>query len=139
MDTFRTLLEMKLLQVNNYLLTIGSLVSVAAIFLVTVLAIQLIKRILFRKRVLDRYERGSLYSLFQIIKYFLWILSILIMMQSLGIRLNVILASSAALLVGVGLGLQHTFNNFVSGIILLFEGSIKVGDVLELDGEVVEM
>lgn len=69
---------------------------------------------------------------------FLWILSILIMMQSLGIRLNVILASSAALLVGVGLGLQHTFNNFVSGIILLFEGSIKVGDVLELDGEVVE-
>lgn len=70
---------------------------------------------------------------------FLWILSILIMMQSLGIRLNVILAGSAALLVGVGLGLQHTFNNFVSGIILLFEGSIKVGDLLELDGEVVEM
>lgn len=139
METIRTLLEKQLLQVNTYTLTIGNMVSVLAVFLVTVVILQLIKRILFRKKVLDRYERGSMYSLFQIIKYFLWIVSILFMMQSVGIRLNVILASSAALLVGVGLGLQHTFNNFVSGIILLFEGSIKVGDVLELDGDVVEM
>lgn len=139
METIRTLLEKQLLQVNTYTLTIGNMVSVLAVFLVTVVILQLIKRILFRKKVLDRYERGSMYSLFQIIKYFLWIVSFLFMMQSVGIRLNVILASSAALLVGVGLGLQHSFNNFVSGIILLFEGSIKVGDVLELDGDVVEM
>lgn len=40
---------------------------------------------------------------------------------------------------GIGLGLQSTFNNFVSGIILLFEGSIKVGDILELDGDVMRI
>jgi small-conductance mechanosensitive channel len=43
-----------------------------------------------------------------------------------------LLAGSAALLVGVGLGLQSTFNNFISGITILFEGSIKVGDYLKL-------
>jgi len=42
-------------------------------------------------------------------------------------------------LVGIGLGLQETFNNFISGVILLFEGSVKVGDILEIDGEVVRM
>jgi small-conductance mechanosensitive channel len=44
------------------------------------------------------------------------------------------LAGSAALLVGLGLGLQQTFNDIVSGIIILIEGTIRVGDVLELEG-----
>jgi len=50
-----------------------------------------------------------------------------------------LLAGSAALLVGVGLGLQNTFNDFVSGIILLFEGTIKVGDILEVEKDVVKI
>jgi len=41
------------------------------------------------------------------------------------------------LLVGVGLGLQQTFTDIISGIILLVEGSTKIGDVLEIDGDVV--
>jgi small-conductance mechanosensitive channel len=57
----------------------------------------------------------------------------------IGLKLNMLLAGSAALLVGVGLGLQNTFNDFVSGIILLFEGTIKVGDVLEIDNDVVKI
>ncbi len=44
-----------------------------------------------------------------------------------------ILAGSAALLVGVGLGLQNIFSDFVSGIILLVESKIKVNDILEVD------
>jgi small-conductance mechanosensitive channel len=62
-----------------------------------------------------------------------------LILETLGVKLNVVLAGSAALLVGVGLGLQSTFNNFVSGIILLFEGSIRVGDILELDGDVIRI
>ncbi|NCQ13180.1 MAG: mechanosensitive ion channel, partial [Flavobacteriales bacterium] len=44
---------------------------------------------------------------------------------------------SAALLVGVGLGLQQTFNDVISGIILLSERTIKIDDVLEIDGDIV--
>ena len=43
------------------------------------------------------------------------------------------------MLVGVGLGLQQTFNDVISGIILLSERSIKVDDVLEIDGDVVKI
>lgn len=53
--------------------------------------------------------------------------------------MTVLVAGSAALLVGVGLGLQQTFNDIISGIILLVEGSIKVGDILDVQGDIVKV
>ena len=50
-----------------------------------------------------------------------------------------LLAGSAALLVGIGLGLQQTFNDIVSGIILLSERTIKIGDILEIDDEIIKI
>ena len=61
------------------------------------------------------------------------------MLEAIGIKLTLLLAGSAALLVGVGLGLQQTFNDVISGIILLSERSIKIDDVLEIDGDVVKI
>jgi small-conductance mechanosensitive channel len=57
-------------------------------------------------------------------------------LDTLGIRLTLLLAGSAALLVGIGLGLQQVFKDIVSGFFLLFEGNLKVGDVVELEGDV---
>jgi small-conductance mechanosensitive channel len=91
---------------------------------------------LFRKRRLKKLDYSNAYSLYQIIRYVLWIISISIILNTLGISLTVLLAGSAALLVGVGLGLQQTFNDFVSGFILLVEGSTRIGDVLEIDGDI---
>ena len=53
--------------------------------------------------------------------------------------MTVLIAGSAALLVGIGLGLQQTFNDIVSGMILLSERSIKIDDILEIDGDVVQI
>jgi len=50
--------------------------------------------------------------------------------------MSLIYGGAAALLVGVGLGLQQTFNDFFSGLVLLFERSVMVGDILEIDGKV---
>ncbi|MEL7342010.1 MAG: mechanosensitive ion channel domain-containing protein, partial [Bacteroidota bacterium] len=52
--------------------------------------------------------------------------------QSFGITPSILVAGSAALLVGVGFGLQHTFNDFISGLILLFDQSIEVGNVIQV-------
>jgi small-conductance mechanosensitive channel len=60
-------------------------------------------------------------------------------LQSLGIDITFLIASSAALLVGIGLGLQNVFNDFVSGVILLIEGTIKADDIVEVDGLVVKV
>jgi len=47
---------------------------------------------------------------------------------------TIFIAGSAALLVGLGLGVKQIFNDIVSGIILLIEGGLSVGDVIEADG-----
>jgi small-conductance mechanosensitive channel len=112
---------------------------VLLIVLITIFVLWVIRKALFRKRIQDRFERSNIYALYQIIKYVIWIIAILLILETAGIKLNVLLAGSAALLVGIGLGLQNTFNNFVAGIILLFEGSIRIGDILEIDGDVVKM
>ena len=139
METVKDFIEFEIFRIGEYSFTNSIVLTVVITILVTMLLISVIKRVLFRKNVENRYERGNLYSLFQIIKYFIWIISILLILDTLGIKLNALLAGSAALLVGIGLGLQATFNNFISGIILLFEGSIKVDDILELDGDVMRI
>lgn len=130
---------MVILKIGDHNITVSTLLIVILIFLVTKILLWIIKKTIFRKQTIERMQMSNAYSLFQIIKYILWIVSVLFMMQTLGISITVLLAGSAALLVGIGLGLQQTFNDFISGIILLIEGSTRIDDVLEIDGEVVKI
>ena len=77
---------------------------------------------------------GAQFATNQILTYIIYTVGLLAAIQSLGINLNVIWGAMAALMVGFGLGIQQTINDLVSGIILLFERSIEVGDVVEVDG-----
>ncbi|MFA6677571.1 MAG: mechanosensitive ion channel domain-containing protein [Bacteroidales bacterium] len=139
MDTINGIIKLELFKVGNFSLTIGIVLTVLLVIIFTKLILWLIQKIIFRRNRIKKIEEGTLHSLFQIIKYIIWIITILIILDTLGLKLNVLLAGSAALLVGIGLGLQNTFNDFISGIILLFEGSIKVGDILEVDHDIVKI
>jgi len=139
MDTINSIIEFELFKIGKYSLTIGILLTVLFAIIFTKVVLWIVKKIIFHNKKLKKFEEGNLYSLFQIIKYVIWIFTILIILDTIGLKLNVLLAGSAALLVGIGLGLQNTFNDFISGIILLFEGSIKVGDILEIDNDVVKI
>ena len=80
-------------------------------------------------------EVGNQYAVNQLLKYVIYVLAIVFALQNnLDFNLTIILGGAAALLVGIGLGLQQTFNDLISGIILLFERTIEVGDVVEVDG-----
>ena len=92
-------------------------------------------RLLVRQRVRRHPEtKARLHSLRLLLTYLIWVVAIVSAFRTLGIDVTYMLAGSAALLVGLGLGLQQTFNDIVSGIIILIEGTIRVGDVLELEG-----
>ena len=67
--------------------------------------------------------------------YIIYTLGALAALNYLFNDLSILFGASAALLVGVGLGLQQTFNDLVSGLILLVEGTVEVGDTLIIDNQ----
>lgn len=139
MDTLNKYLEFELISVGESTVKVYSILIVVLIIVLTQALLWLIKKSIFRKRRLKQLDAGNLYAIYQIIKYIAWVIAFGFILETIGVKLTVLIASSAALLIGVGLGLQQTFNDVVSGIILLSERSIKVDDVLEIDGDVVKI
>ncbi len=78
-------------------------------------------------------DEGNRYAINRLLSYFIYTLAFLFALSALGLNLTLIWGGAAALLVGVGLGLQQTFNDVFSGILLLFERSVEVGDWVEME------
>ncbi len=70
------------------------------------------------------------------VKVFIWIAGLFVIADFLGIKFSSFALFAGALGVGIGFGLQTVINNFISGLILLMERTIKVGDVVSVSGEV---
>lgn len=88
------------------------------------------------KRVSDKEPGGakaSLYTLGRLSHYTIVILGLFIALSSIGLDFSNLALVAGALSVGIGFGLQAIVNNFVSGLIILFEHSLRVGDYIELD------
>ena len=85
------------------------------------------------------FEEGTRFMFMRLVRTVVYFLVIVVALDTAGIDLTVFWASSAALLVGVGIGLQNFFNDVVSGFVLLFEGGVRVGDELEFDGMMVRV
>jgi small-conductance mechanosensitive channel len=132
--TIQEILDTELFHLGDYSLTVSSIVSFILVIVIANIVKLAIKKIMIRKR-FSQTEEKKRYTAYRIISYFIWTIAIVLALESAGLSVNVLLAGSAALLVGVGLGLQQTFNDLVSGLILLFEGSIKLNDVVVVDGE----
>lgn len=139
MDTLKEILDIEIFRWGDRFILVYNLVTVLLVFVITKLLVWIIKKILFRESKNKQIDTGTTYAIFQIVKYILWVIAISLILEAIGVKITLLLAGSAALLVGVGLGLQQTFNDVISGIILLSERSIKVGDVLEIDEEIVKI
>ncbi len=131
--------EYTLFEAGNYSITVKELVEIFFIVLITKIILRLLKKAIFRLKKVSKEREEDLYTVNKIFSYVIWTIAIILILNTLGIKISVLLTGSAALLVGIGLGLQQTFNDFVSGIILLFEGKTKVGDILEVEGRLMKL
>jgi potassium-dependent mechanosensitive channel len=86
-----------------------------------------------------RLAPGVSYAISTMLQYAILLLGFVIALGALGIDLTKITILAGAFSVGVGFGLQNVINNFVSGLILLFERPIKIGDMIDVGGVVGEV
>ena len=127
----KAILDYRLFEIGTYSLHVHQLLVVAGIVLMSRFILFLLKRWINRNKKLDE---GAKYSILQLAGYTIIVIVLLAGITALGFDLSVLFVGSAALLVGIGFGLQGLFKDFISGIIILFDGTIKVNDVIEVDG-----
>ncbi|MCL4794752.1 MAG: mechanosensitive ion channel [Bryobacteraceae bacterium] len=91
-------------------------------------------RRLLRRHLLDRLslEQGQRFALESAAGYGIFVLGLAIGLQTSGVDLSTLAVLGGAVGIGIGLGLQSIANNFISGLILLFERPVKVGDRVEV-------
>jgi small-conductance mechanosensitive channel len=69
-----------------------------------------------------------------LVRYTVLVFGFMIVMQTIGINLTSLSVIAGALGVGIGFGLQNIFSNFISGLIVMFERPVKIGDRIEVGG-----
>jgi potassium efflux system protein len=80
-------------------------------------------------------ERGVRDSIKKLLHYSMMLIGFLFAMSLLGVTLRNFVVLAGAFGIGIGFGLQNIVNNFVSGLVLLFERPIKLGDMVMIEGE----
>lgn len=127
-------LDYEIITMSNYKLTIGGILGVILTLVITKVILVLILKTAKRRGKRLKSDPTGFHSVFLIIKYLIWTFSLLICLNLFGVKVGVILAGGAALLVGIGFGLQNIFADLVAGFAILLEGTIEVQDVVEVDG-----
>ncbi len=124
------------LAVGSIRVSLGDLlafvIAVWAAFLVSRLA-----RFLMEEEIFPRFNlsRGLPYAISATVHYAVLTVGFFIAVGALGLDMTKFTILAGAFTVGVGFGLQNIFNNFVSGLILLYERPIKVGDLVQIGDE----
>jgi len=133
----KDILEFKLISTETYTLSVYHLLLSLIILIATRIVLGIVTRIFMRQEKRQIIDIGKSHAILKIVRYIIWIIAILLIFDTVGFKITFLLASSAALLVGIGLGLQQLFQDFISGITMLIEGTLLVGDIVETEGGIV--
>ena len=142
MDEFDRLPELTLFSIGRTPVTVGSVVAAVGVALAAFILARILGAGLRKLRGRSR-NAASIYIVEKVTTYGLVIAGIIAGVTMLGINLTSIAVFAGAVGVGVGLGLQGIVKEFVSGLVLIFERAVEVGDYIELErggrGEVKEI
>lgn len=137
MERIQAIIEFEIFGYKDFSLTVFNVGLIIIIYFATWVTLKIFRVFIDRSiKRRDWMERSTLYALEKLAAYFAYTTSTAIVLETVGVDLTLLLAGSAALLVGVGLGIQQIFNDFTSGLILLFGGTVKVGDIVEFNNTV---
>ncbi|WP_292229682.1 mechanosensitive ion channel domain-containing protein [Brevundimonas sp.] len=128
-----TLDQSKFLGFSGFHLTLGGLISAAVILLLTFAASWLVTRALRRVRERAERSRQAVYLLERLAGYGIIVVGVMSALSAAGVNLSSLAVFAGALGIGVGLGLQGVVKEFVSGLFLIFDRMVSVGDYIEIE------
>jgi small-conductance mechanosensitive channel len=136
----REILAYELVKIGETSVTVSTLATAVLVMVVAFWISSLIRRAMIRRvRESSVPERGSVAVTARLLHYTIILVGIGIALSTLGIQLGALFAAGAVFAVAIGFAMQTITQNFVSGVILLFERSIKPGDIVEVEGRIVRI
>ncbi len=115
-------------------ISVKSLLILIIIILLASFLLKIFKKYVNKK--LEDQDQNKFDTVFSFGKWLLYIIVFLVTLQSSGVQITAVFAASTALLIGVGLALQTFFQDIISGIFIILDQSVHVGDIIEIDNKV---
>lgn len=135
-----SLWDVHLFEIAGTPVTWATLITFAFILVVTFAVTRLVDGAIARAlRLRQLGDEASLAASRRLLRYLLWLVGFGVALQTVGINLSALFAAGALFAVAVGFAMQNLTQNFVAGVILLSERTVKPGDVLESEGRVVKV
>lgn len=115
-------------------ISISDMLIVVTVIFVTTLVLRFLLRIITRN--LPEDDKSKFDVVYGYFKWLIYVIIFLITLHTVGVDVTAIFAASAALLIGIGLALQTLFKDIISGVFILLDQTLHVGDIVELEGKV---
>lgn len=132
MNETETFLRRPLIRLAGGVITPGALLVGVVVVAGTALLSAIVGRGLRRMLKRRGLSPGAQFATVKIARYVLTLIGLLVAIDSIGLSLSAVLAASTVLMVGIGFGLQNIAQNFISGLIVLFEQPVRPGDFIKV-------
>ena len=142
MEKIEQILEYSFIKTTHFNVTVMSILSIIFIIVIARLINWFINRLLKREVKRNQIELTHSYSIGIVSKYLIYLIAFILILESFDVDITVLLGASAALFVGLGLGLQDIFKDSFAGMVILYGKIIRVKDIIEVEdiiGEVIEI
>ena len=121
------------IKIGTITLTLGGVLGMLLIFMSAYLIAGLIRVIFENHAVIkSKLSKGTAFAISSTIRYLVMIFGVILGLAYAGVDMSKFSLLAGALGVGIGFGLQNIVNNFISGLILLYERPVEVGDIIEV-------
>jgi small-conductance mechanosensitive channel len=134
MEKIREFLRLSIHLTEKVEISVRDILILIVVLSVASVILGIIRKLITRRMPLE--DKRKFKVVFSYGQWFVYVVIVLITFHSIGVNVTGIFAASAALLIGVGLALQTLFQDIISGIFILVDQSVHVGDIIELEGKI---
>jgi len=127
-------LEYELYASKSLSITIGTILFIVFTLMITRYGLTFLRKTFIKNSPPDVALR--LRSVFNFVNYFIYVIMFFFILNVIGLNISMFLTTSAALFVGLGFALQDIFRDIIAGIYILFDKTLNMGDVIEINGQV---
>jgi len=133
-DSIKDFLSTSLFDSETIHISVGTLLTIILVLISVSLVLRWVNKIVTKK--LPEEDKNKFISIFNFLRYLLYVLMVVVVLHSSGVQMTALLTASAALFVGLGFALQYLFQDIISGVLMITDQSLHVGDIIEVDGKV---